>query len=733
MKINITYKRIAFAALIIFMLTFLLCGCTGNRIQNYKLSGETIKSPSDLSFSSTKMKDDKNNLIASSGMTALYYSPKTASPVIQNQNTIWRSLPREVNEKSGEIPAVLTLEVMNEGQCYVLNSQTDCVKAKTHKMTKNENGFSVEYLFSVGDSQKPAQIAVPVNFYLEDGSFFVSVNCNNIVCGDGYIITNLSLMNYFGCDSEASQGDYILVPDNSGAIIDTYNAGEDFGGVSFKVYGDTEKNNSLVGVYGFKKKTSAFVTMIEKGDAIATINADVSSHCGYNRVGADFEITQTMTNEEKDRIYISGESYSGEIRLCYRFVSGNSADYSGMAIACREHLIRTGVLSADTVEETGDLPFVLSTVGEAVSPLGKVRTLTSYEQLLDMLTYLKGKGFPNIAVRYKGTLTGGTNQVAISKCSLLTSLGSQQQLKELQDYMSAQRMKLYFDLGFTSCAPSSVKSAELAKDLTGGQYSLCTTNLLGAESKSALASFDKIEENIIDIFALTKKSSISNISVSDASAFLYCDPFNGATRADVADMIKSESMSLTTIGDLMTEKGNFYMIKNVSVISSLPLTASYRESACYKSVPFIPLLLHAITQYSCEPINLSSDSQKSMLRCVEYGALPQFEWCYEELEEESFKDLDEAEPNGEEKEAQQENEVSPYSYSDWATSAYAFYEKANRAFGDIMDSRMTAHYEVQQGVYCTEYGETSIYVNYTNSDVTIGGVTISANDFMRVN
>ena len=750
-------KAVLSALLLFCMITSLLCGCSAKEIRNFSLSEEIISSEKDLSLSSTKTAPTKSNRIISSGMTGLYIDRKTASPIIKNQSAVWRALPKTVNKSSEETPAVFTLEVISEGQRYVLNSQSDGVKKQSPVSTKTDNGVCTEYILFLELENKTVEISVPVNYYLEDGSFFVSVDCSAIASSDkNFVVTKISLLDYFGSDTGSDEGDYILVPDNCGAIIDTYKAKKSFKNVSFKVYGDAEKNNAFIGAYGMKKESSAFVAMIEKGDTIATVNAQVAARSGYNRVGAEFEITQTMTKTVKDaqRIYVAGESYNGEIRICYRFTQGNNANYSGMAIACREHLIRTGVLSADTVDDTDELPFILSTVGDAGTVSGRPNTnLTNFEQLLDMLTYLKGKGFSNIFVRYKGALTGGLNQSAITKCDLLKTLGTQEQFKELTDYVSAQQMKLFFDMSITSCAFSSVGSSSLARDLTGAPYSVDRTNMFGTSSKVGFTAYDKIADNVISIFSLTKKSGISNMSINDASAFLYSDCENGATRDEVAQMLKQECASLTTIGELMVEKGNFYMLKNVSVISSLPIKVSYKESSVYKAVPFIPLILHATTEYGSESINLSGDYKKSMLRCVEYGALPQFEWCYEDIEttveenetqqstdpdsvdeaaDESAEKASQTE-TGETAEAQTQEEMKPYSYSDWATAAYAFYEKANRALGDIRDSRMTAHYEVQSGVFCTEYGDTSVYVNYTDEDVTIGGVTVAANDFMRVN
>lgn len=92
-------------------------------------------------------------------------------------------------------------------------------------------------------------------------------------------------------------------------------------------------------------------------------------------------------------------------------------------------------------------------------------------------------------------------------------------------------------------------------------------------------------------------------------------------------MISEQLPSLTANMKLMTDTGNFRVIKNVSFISHLPTSASQSRSA-YVSVPFLQLVLHGIVGYSGEPLNFSENAKTSFLRCVEYGASPAYEWTY---------------------------------------------------------------------------------------------------------
>ena len=162
----------------------------------------------------------------------------------------------------------------------------------------------------------------------------------------------------------------------------------------------------------------------------------------------------------------------------------------------------------------------------------------------------------------------------------------------------------------------------------------------------------------------------------------------------------------------MTDTGNFFMIKNVRYISNVPMNAAAPTGEAYESIPFVQLVLHGIIEYSSEPLNFEEDIQTAMLRCIEYGACPSYEWSY--------------------KQSAEKNDV--LYYENRLNSAAEFYTRANEALGDVRSSRMNSHTEVTDGVFCTEYDTGAmVYVNYTDSDVVVSGITIPAGDFLRIN
>ncbi|MCM1544430.1 MAG: DUF5696 domain-containing protein, partial [Ruminococcus sp.] len=133
-----------------------------------------------------------------------------------------------------------------------------------------------------------------------------------------------------------------------------------------------------------------------------------------------------------------------------------------------------------------------------------------------------------------------------------------------------------------------------------------------------------------------------------------------------------------------------------------------------ESVPFLQAMLHGVVSYAGKPINLASNPETAMLKAAEFGCVPSFEFYYEDFGTEKKPDN--------------------YHYMNYATDAQLCYDRMSSVFSDLGDKKITAHYRVKSGVYCTEYGgSTSVYVNYNKNDVTVAGVTVEARDFLRVN
>ncbi|MCM1364564.1 MAG: DUF5696 domain-containing protein [Faecalibacterium sp.] len=670
--------------------------------------------------------------IAVSDSTVLYFDESTYNVSVYDSigKKLWNSLPEKYTNGK---PAVVNVDIVADGNVYTLNSQDDSVAQKNASYKTADNGLIVTYGFkkTLGDGAN-ISFNIPVQFSVDSGTLSVSVDCSKIKNDDmseNVIVKTIHLLEYFGANTVADSGDYILIPDGSGAAIDIGDKTDKFDKITLPVYGadySVGENDSLSSAYvasfGMKSGDNAYVALIESGDATAKITAEKALTKGaYNRVGAQFDVTKVVNDNENKMSYASGKSYDGEFKISYRLLSGDNSDYIGMASACREMLIRNGTLSfGGSYDSENVMPFVLSLVGAAEigDEKPKMTALTTFEQAEDVLSFFRGKGVNNIYLRYRGMFDGGLRQTSASKTDISSNLGSKSSFEEFISYTDLQNITVFADMNLISAKSGSLKNAATAINSTASTHVF--SDLKGSAVKSTgereLLAVGDIEKTMNSAIYKMRRYAFDGICTADAGSVLYSDFSSGsdAVRQQMKDAVSAQINAISSSKKLMVSAGNIYSMKYADMAVCLPTSAACASRDYCSSVPFLQALLHGVVNYSCEPINLTSNSETAMLKAAEFGCVPNYELYYEDF------GTDETADN--------------YHYMNYASDVQLCYERMSSVFSDLGDKKITAHYRVKKGVYCTEYGgSTSVYVNYNKKDVTVGGVTVEARDFLRVN
>ena len=672
--------------------------------------------------------------VCKSGLIELLFDKKTMTTAIHDSgsDTLWTTLPqssvtKEINSSAVEI------ELSNGSDTvYTLNSQDNSVNFGNAEYTVLEDGVSVKYSMSLDAesgrndittaSEKEIRADITVLYTLKDGSFYVNMSMNSLSLPNGVYLEKIRLMNNFGAYENSGSEDYIFVPDGSGALIMTGISDSEFAPIDLAVYGNdvsaAEKaadSECLVGAFGIKRGNGAFLCIIEQGDSIAHINAYRNGEYTLNSVYASFNTTDigyAQTEKVIKKTY--GYQSRNDITMCYRFLSGKSATYSGMATACRENLIRSSVLSTKTVEaHSKDIPLAVTIQGGYVSLNGKYNALSSYSQTQTLASLLKAKGVNNVYLRYNGLYGDANNGSNNNFGNFKSSLGKKSDYEALYSYLNSQQFLLFADTDILSFAYDSSNSA---KSVLGAKIQLeCENTAFPMPTSSqGFAKLSDLEDKIEDILSRSEYISFDGYALNDVGNVLYSDySADFYSRESAKKLISSQTSVLATAKKLMIDTGNFYAIKGADVVANIPMhPLASPERAAYKGIPFVQMMLHGISEYSAAGINTSDDIQTSFLKSVEYGCLPSVDWYCVEFDEK----LDEK-----------------YYYDKNINEIVSYYIKANEIFSDLRDMRMTAHFEVQDGLYCVEYNNSAkVYVNYTDKPITVNGITVSSLDCVRV-
>lgn len=751
MTINSNSKKILTRLISAILCICLAAGCFSSCSKQEESGVKTVKSAAarntitnlsdDASIHYSESEESFSVKAAASGFIELLVDPETNSFGIREttQNQLWSALPLLSKTADGEKlvtdASMVSLKIIGGTDIYYLNSQDNSVAYGKASYIPVDNGIT--FIFDVfADEETAAKSTydktdigfnITVSAVLKDGSMIVTCTQSNITGNPDAYIEDIELLNYFGAYNDTQDGDFLLVPDGCGAIIKTSIYDESFESLSFDVYGsdpavenDEETESAIIPAFGIKHGNTAFVSLIQSGDAVASINAKKATQISeYNIVYPSFNITPVSYDD--DTLYISKSSTVNEISLCYRFLAGSNATYAGLASACREQLIRNSVLSTRTVDVGDYMPFYVTLTGSARKSFGPVKylsNLTNFEQAKDMLTRMKNKGINNISIRYAGVFNGGLDSKDIVSSDVMLRLGGTDKLSELYEYVSSQKMSLFLDINLLSSA--SGFSGSSATSIQKRTASFAPENALvkfmdEAVGERQLRSLKKLKNIVASVLSDTRYYTFSGYCLNDAGSVLYSDfSSDGMLRDEAAEAINSAIAPLSTGHSVMAVRGNFYMLKNVDSVINIPLGTSVAQSGAYLAVPFVQLVLHGITDYAGEPINTGINLRETLLKNIEYGACPHFEWNYESVINRTENDS--------------------FYYDNTINAAAEFYTEANEALNDLRDARITDHYEVEDGIFCTEYDTGArIYVNYTNTDFSILGVVIEARNFFRVN
>lgn len=712
--------------------------------------------------------------VASSGFVSMSFEPSSAAVCITEltKGNVWSVLPLFENGGASAFDIVLR---KSDG-VYYLNSQDNSVAYGSYEYKTTENGVTVEYLVAdkaenasgkVASVTDGAAVKLTAEYVLTDGDLRVTIDCASAELSPDTVLESISLMPYFGAvkkggddgnelrqavlssaqeqagipdgmpsakketenkseaetetksdkeeeettaaeqtSTEKSSPDFILVPDGSGAVMYTDFEDDATSDMTFDVYG-SGKNGAKIPVFGVKKDSGAFVAVIDDGAAVSEIRARRAEKSSYGAavVYPVFTVTEHIDDGGK---YIYATPYGGKISVCYRFMSGSEANYISMAAVCREELIRNGTLSSKTLTEN-DYPLNIS-VTVSVDGTSK-RTVSAFEDAEDLLQLLKAKGVENVRIMLNGMFSGGLVRESGSSLRVLRSAGGTSGLQKLCEYAVKQKFKVF--AGVSLIKTAGVKNGSGATDLAGNSLKSTVKNALApdvgqAEYSVGLISADEIENATVSLMNDAERLPVTGLAVLDADIGTYSDSSCGKNACEVSEILSKNISAFSTRKELALSGAGFNTLKTASLVTELPLSSNYTESEAYKSVPLIPAVLHSTVLYSGSPVNAGTAAQLELLKCVEYGAQPYYLWVFDG--------------------------VSHYDSEQTFNEAVSFVLRASEELGDLSSCRMTAHEEIEENVFCTEYDSGArVYVNYNNYSVNIGDISVLPYDYIRIN
>jgi hypothetical protein len=277
------------------------------------------------------------------------------------------------------------------------------------------------------------------------------------------------------------------------------------------------------------------------------------------------------------------------------------------------------------------------------------------------------------------------------------------------------------DMGYKENTSNSlsVRIGSAASEL-GKQKANPTIYAPESSFRMNLLSLPSVSDKFTSFLEDDIMKSVDGVSINDAGRVLYSD--SRIDRETAKNFISAQTRAVSGYGSLTIEGGNIYTLYNASLVSGMNFDTFYIESAAYEPVPFVQSILHGYVFYTGTPIDAGDPLYRyDMLRFIEFGALPSYEWIYSNSNIFCY---------------------SGYLLAERVTEIVKFYKDAVEILGDVADETIISHEKITKdadgnavtGVYCTTYSDgTEVYVNYTGTIVTTSGnVAVGPYDYVAV-
>lgn len=582
---------------------------------------------------------------------------------------------------------------------------------------------------------------VALEYRLDETSLSVTVPVDSIQSPSDLTLTNLQLMRWFGAADATADG-YMLVPDGSGAIINLNSNKGNLNPYVLGVYGENMGDDGRIyatmchlPIFALKNGDNSYLTVIESGEASASIQAQVLSDTNpYNNIFASFEIRRGeklstnystgLGSDTTDLYVFQKDPLSEDISVRYMFQSGDNSTYVGMATAYREYLIENQVFAETkdakeysmTLDILGAVEYPDSLFG---IPVTRSKALTTYAQAEQILTSLYDKGVDNVDVRLLGWANEGIEGSSMKKLSAIGSLGGKRELENLIETSNSLSWQLYPDVDIQFIYNNKVFDGytnllDSPKNILGESWLRTRKSITThTEDTSHFVVRPTLYSDYTEsISKKLKKLGFSGVSTSELGYTLYADYSKKHTtdRSAATNLVSESVLNFAAAGfKTAVERGNIYTIKNAALITDLPLNSSgvyYLD----EDVPFYPIVLHGYVSYSGEALNMAADSTYSFLRALEYGAALHYTWMFEQNN--ALREID-----------------TNYYGVCWEGSfekAVENYAQAAELLKQVTDATIVNHQRISDDVYCTTYSNgITIFVNYGTQGYDVNGVYVS--------
>ena len=544
-----------------------------------------------------------------------------------------------------------------------------------------------------------------------------------------------------GCVNQDEKSGYMFVPDGPGALIRYTKSASYISPFEKKVYGMDYGIDTVAETYNilsqrpndFAVETpqiSCPVFGVVHGAGKNAIFAEILSGMDYaliqaypagfttdfNWVTARFEYRQKYvqpTGQEGQGVEGPQPKANSMIpKISYSFLTGEDANYSGMARTYRERLIERGVLNKERVDK--EVPMLLNIIGADVKDgflKMNTATLTTANQAKEIISSINKVGVNNLSVVYSGWKKGGINGTKYKSSSFEKKLGSLKDFEELSHLVKSNHGRFYLGLNPVTANDKQINPASLSATTLGKEFEVIVRDN---------------DDALFNTSYLIKPITVADYTSSLMKKYNFSFCFENLGTKLYADYSRDKNLSRNQTKQVFQKvaklsessayfKPNDYMWQSTAEYFDIPMVNS---QYLYETdtVPFLQMVLKGSIDYYAPYANLGFYNQASILKMIEFATYPSVILM------------------GEDNYALHNTGLEDYfslNYNSWENVIGDMYSEISSALSKVEGASMTEHKVLSDGVILTSYSNgVKILVNYNSKNAITDYGTVNAKSFL---
>lgn len=596
----------------------------------------------------------------------------------------------------------------------------------------NSTGLTVNAAFpSLG-------ISFTLHLKLTENGFRIDVPEDTITETDSFRLKSMYFLPFLGSVREDAVDGYMFLPDGPGALVRYQKAIEYSSAFAKRVYGPDYGIDNIASPSGLQSssrsddyivdepqitvpvfgvvhgaKQNAIMSVADSGMEYMTLEAQVAGAVtDFNWVSARFDFRQSYMqpiDKAGTGVYRpQTERNSMSPGQEYIFLTGESADYAGMAVAFRDWLEGRNILKSGTGNSV--IPLRLSVLGAEIKKgflWDPTIVLSDFNKAEDIVSDLRKLGVENLTMIYEGWQKGGINGSRYGETRVESKLGGRQELESLRQLVE-ENGRFYLETSLLSGnerqisknKQASVNRSKAFTKLTRSNSNLMFQDTYLTRPSTALQTLNAYKESLAGF----------NLYDKNLGQYLYADYTRGntTTRVETAEMFQKaiQEASLTAASN-----PNMLYWEYIDMIFDMPVTSSQYLFET-DMVPFLPIVLKGSVDLYSPDINIGRFSENSILRMIEYGLYPSF--IVTAAESYDLSDTPQA-------------DLFSVNYNDWRDQIVEIYNLMNEPLRETEGAKIIGHQVLEDGLVRVRYNNgVTIYVNYLSEEKQPDGVAVPA-------